>query len=320
MRSRSITLLGPQRREPTLAATVADLGLRGRLAAVTAGWEEREGEDQELSEHLGGRTSNLRLYERSEQVLAADPELHAAMRARHDLLRRAQELYRLRLEHAVDAARELLRRLEAESHPEHRELLAEEAREAVVAVRALDDQHVERLRGVHAQFQERWAPLARPHVARHREELGAELARAEAVCIAGGHVAILLNRLRLFGMLELFGRRPLIAWSAGAMALSERVVVFHDSPPQGAGVAEVLEVGLRAFRGLVPLPHADKRLRLEDRTRVSYFAQRFAPDVCALLVKGARLDWDGERWSAAAGTRRLRTDGSCVAIHDEAAA
>ena len=314
-----VTLLGPQRREPTLGAVVESLGLRGRLATITAGWEEREDEDRELSEHLGGRALNLEVHARGEEVYARDPELFGAMRARHDLLRRAQELYRLRLEHGMEAARELLRRCQAETQPAHLALVRQEADEAIAAVRALDAEHQRRIERVHLEFESRWRPREREHVRRHREALARELEGCEAVCVAGGHVTVLLNRMRLLGLHELWGARPLIAWSAGARVRAERVVLVHDSPPQGPGNAELLEVGLRAHRGLVPLPHADKRLRLEDRTRVSLFARRFGPQVCAVLVQGARLDWDGARWRGAPGTRRLCEDGNLADCGEQVA-
>ena len=120
---------------------------------------------------------------------------------------------------------------------------------------------------------------------------------------------MLLNRLRLFDFLGLAGNCPVIAWSAGAMAVSERVVLFHDSPPQGAGNPEVLDAGLGLGRQLVALPHARRRLRLGDPLRVSLFARRFAPSTCAVLEEGARLDWDGAGWCAAPGTVGLEKRG-----------
>jgi len=103
--------------------------------------------------------------------------------------------------------------------------------------------------------------------------------------------------------------RGVVAWSAGAMALSERVVLFHDSPPQGAGDPEVLDAGLALCRQLVALPHARERLRLEDPVRVALFARRFAPATCVVLDSGARLDWDGVGWTAGAHTQRLERRG-----------
>ena len=55
-----VVLLGPQRTQPTLNQAVASVRAHGPLATITAGWEEREGEDQEMRDHLGGRTINLR--------------------------------------------------------------------------------------------------------------------------------------------------------------------------------------------------------------------------------------------------------------------
>lgn len=302
----TVTLIGPQRTEPTLAAVVESLGLRGRLAAITAGWEEREGEDQELRDHLGGRVVNLRVHERCERVYEADAELHGALRARFDRQRRLQELYRVRLAHALDAARTLLARRADASLAE---LIGPACEEALQSVRELDARHLAHVQEIHAAFEARWRPAERPEVARARKEIARELEDCEALCIAGGHVKVLLERVRLLGIAGLIGARPLIAWSAGAMVVCARVVLFHDSPPQGAGSAEVLETGLALAPGVVALPHADKRLRLGERARVELFARRFAPDLCAVLVRGARLDWDGSRWCGAENTRALGTHG-----------
>ncbi|MCC7012562.1 MAG: Type 1 glutamine amidotransferase-like domain-containing protein [Planctomycetes bacterium] len=307
----NVVLLGPQRLQPTLKDAVDSLGVRGRIASVTAGWEEREREDQELAAHLHNRTYNLGLFERTEDVYRCDPELATAMRARHDRLRKLQELYRVRLSHLMEAARELLRR---ESLPGYAGLIEPEVRGAIDAVRRLDDEHVQRVREVHVEFAQRWKPQEREHVARHRREIKDVLDSSSALCIAGGHVAILLNRLRLFGVLDLLREQPILAWSAGAMVVTERVVVFHDRPPQGAGDAEVLEVGLSAVQGVVALPHADKRLHLDDRTRVALFARRFEPAVCAALWPCTRMDWRDGRWSGQSGTRKLTTSGELLEV------
>jgi hypothetical protein len=98
------------------------------------------------------------------------------------------------------------------------------------------------------------------------------------------------------------------------MVLSERIVVFHDSPPQGAGNAEVLEAGLGAFQGVLPLPHARRRLQLSDRARVSLFSRRFEPAQCVALDEECRVEWDGSAWSAPSGTRRLTPEGTLVEV------
>ncbi len=298
-----IILLGPQRLRPILDRVVADQGIDGRIAAITAGWQEREAEDDELAEHLSGRTVNLCLYQRAEQVFAADPELAEAYRARQDLLKRARELYRLRLDHAMAAVRDLMRR---DGEPEW---LEAEQREAFEVVRQLDNGHVKRAREVHAEFSKKWTLHKRPAVRRHRRELAKLLAGCDAVAVAGGHVAVLLNRLRLFGMDQLFGDLPVLAWSAGAMALARRVVLFHDSPPQGFGNAEVLEAGLGLYRRILPMPHARRRLELGNHRRVQELARRFAPRICVPMDNGDYLKIDGSSLWAEAPMRRLTVQG-----------
>ena len=53
-----VILLGPQRK-PTVDAVARALSLDGPVATITAGWQEREPDDAELSALLGGRTASL---------------------------------------------------------------------------------------------------------------------------------------------------------------------------------------------------------------------------------------------------------------------
>jgi len=296
-------LLGPQRFDPFVARVLDDLGADGPVAAITAGWQEREEEHDELRDHVRRPVDNLALYRRADEAFRDDPELFAAVRARQDRLRELQQVYRRRLAAALGSARELLAR---GGDPA---ILEPERADAIAAVRRLDDHHVGRVREVHDEFAAAWRPWERPAVARHRDELAARLRRASALLIAGGHVAILLNRMRLFGVLDLAGELPVVAWSAGAMTLTERIVLFHDSPPQGAGNAEMLDVGTGRCDGIVALPHASRRLRLDDRDRVAILARRMAPAISVALDPGARVDADDGRWSPAPGTRVLLPTG-----------
>jgi hypothetical protein len=315
-----VIVLGPQRLRPTLDRAIADLGFGPgqRFATVTAGWEEREPDDQELHEHLWKRTVNLRLFERSEAVLRAEPELAAAVRWRAERLRELQELYRVRLVHALAAAHELARR---EPKPHGHDLLEAERAAALEGLRTLDREHEERAAALRAEFEARARPIERAHLLRHRSELSAIVADCAALCVAGGHVAVLLEALRLFDFPALVGGRPLVCWSAGAMALSERVVLFHEDPPQGAGSSELLEAGLGLVPRLLPLPHAHRRLRLSDPERMALIARRFRPLVCTPLIEGDRVDWDGRRWrlprgpdAPGQGTQRVTEQGLLLGI------
>ena len=73
---RAVVLLGAQRFDPTLGEAVKDLGIKGRIATITAGWQEREEEDDDLEEHLaplGITTENLRLRAMTACIVPSTP-------------------------------------------------------------------------------------------------------------------------------------------------------------------------------------------------------------------------------------------------------
>jgi hypothetical protein len=301
-------LLGPQRHAITVTAELAALGRTGRIAAITAGWQEREAEDDELQDAIGHRAVNLRLHQRVDDVFAHDPELFAAHRARQDRLRQLQDLYRLRLARALDAAQDLFGRTAPA------ELIEPERDDAVAAIRTLDAHHLQRIRDIHAEFEATWKPGERDVLARHRQEVRAIVQDCAMIAIAGGHVATLLGRIRLLDVQSAFGDRPIVAWSAGAMVCCERVVLFHDRPPEGSGNAEILDEGLGLFPGVVALPHATRRLATDDLARMALFARRFAPAQCVCLDPRCRLGFAGGARVAGEGTRQIAQDGTLAAI------
>ena len=303
-----IILLGPQRRIPTFHSVLKALGVEGLVSVITAGWQEREGEVEELKGYANRDLTDLMLYHRSEEVFQRDPELFEAHRQRQTRLQELQRYYRLRLGHALEATRELLR--EEGDSP----LLASERRAALAIVRGVDRHHLRQICQIHADFQQIWRPVERPVVSVERRQLARLLQKSCALLIAGGHVASLLSRLRLFDLGGLLTDKPIIAWSAGAMALSEKIVLFHDHPPQGAGDAEVLDLGLGVFPRVLPLPHARRRLQLDDTLRVSLFAKRFAPMLCVTLDDGAIFHWDDERVSKAQSVSRLTRNGGLAVM------
>lgn len=301
-----VLLLGPQFRTPNLREALGRAGLRGPVATITAGWQEREGELGALEEHLGEHARDLRLYERAEAVFVREPALHKAYRARQNELRRLQDLYRVRLDHAKAAARELL------GSDDDSPLARKALRSAIADLRRLDTGHLRDIRTLHRRFDADWNTERRPVLAAQFAELERLIGAAGLVCIAGGHVAVLLNRLKLFGLERALRRKPVVAWSAGAMALAERVLLFHDHPPQGAGNAEVFESGLALVRGTVFLPHAATRLATSDTARIKLLARRLAPSTCYTLDDGCHLLWRRGELADAAGSQRLTRTGRFV--------
>jgi hypothetical protein len=304
MPPRAVVLLGPQRFDPSLGESVTKLGVTGRIAVITAGWQERESEDEELAAHLGGRTVNLRLHERAEDVFRADPELKAAHRERQEVLRHRQDFYRIRLEHSLDAERVIRQR----SAPA--DILADEDLASVEAIRSLDTWHLAQCARVRKDFEARCDRAESPVLARHRQEVAAAVHECEALAIAGGHVASLLNRLSLFEIAGLASGRVVFAWSAGAMAISPCVVLFHDDPPQGPGVSEVLDEGLGLAPHVVVFPEPERRLRLDHQPRIELLAKRFAPAHCLGFPPRSRVIWKGGRFSSPKGVLCLRRDGT----------
>jgi hypothetical protein len=302
--TRGVVLLGAQRFEPTLGEAVAELGVKGKIAAITAGWQEREEEDDDLKEHLGGRSVNLSLHARAEEVFRKDPEFAAVHRERQAILRHRQDFYRIRLQHALDAQHVI----DTRSAPE--DILEDEARASIEAIKEIDRVHLERCTRDWAEFDEKYKPLDRPAVKEQLAEIESIVADCEAIAIAGGHVASLLNRLRLFDIRSLARGKYVFAWCGGAMAISDRVILFHDSPPQGQGAAEVLDRGLRLAGDVVVLPQPEFRLKLDDREKIQTMARRFAPATCLAMPARSRVTWTSGGPSSPHGVTVLREDGT----------
>lgn len=313
-----LILLGPQRPEPNAPAALAACAAgieamvqqpgAGPVVVITAGWRHDESDEEVLKRHLGPEVAVLPLYAWFEVVMRDAPELRRAYRQRQDALMELKRQHRVRLNGALRVVHDLL----GVSNPHGIDQL-EAARQDV---RRIDAQLLAASDRIHAALGRPWdeAPLVR-----HMQERAAEiLGSARAIVMAGGHVGVLRNRLAFFGVGEAIaslnrGGTPIVAWSAGAMVLTERVILFYDDPPDGPSFPEILERGFGLVPELVMLPHARQRLRLEDQRRVELLAARFAPALCLGLENGAWLVHDTRGWSNR-GTPEaafwLRSDGT----------
>ncbi|MCA9737039.1 MAG: hypothetical protein R3E98_10235 [Gemmatimonadota bacterium] len=302
-RAAHVVLLGSQETQPTVGRWLDALGVRGDIATITAGWQEWEGDDARLGARLGERARDLRLYQRALRVWGRDRELadaHRQMQFRIRFLRRA---YNVRLARVMDAW------VQIRSLTGDEGVLSAEREHALGQLQELDRHNARRVAEIRAEYEERYTPGHRDAVRRECVDIARILDEVAAVFLDGGHVPVLLNRLRLFGMADSLARKPIFAASGGAMVLSRDLVLFHDSPPQGPGHAELSEAGLGLFPGVVVLPHGTRRLRLDDVDRVQRIARRFAPSICVLLDEESHVEWDG-RWWLPNGARRLMPDGS----------
>lgn len=294
--TQKIALLGPQAATPDVGAVVKDLGITGPVALVRAGYQERESDDDASVTALGVPAVNLTLHARGNDVFKNATEFATAYQARQQRLRHMQGFYRTRLEGTEEAAKRIsLRYVEPE-------LLAQEERVSVDQYRYLDHDHIERCRAVRAAFDTGWPANEVDLIAQHRQEVRDLMAPCEALVISGGHVASLLNRLQIFDVLAAFGDKPVIAWSAGAMVLTERIVLFHDYPPYGSDIAQVLDAGFGLVPGYVVLPDARRRVNFDAMAGIQRFARRMAPATCIAMDHGARMIFDGTELVSANAT------------------
>jgi hypothetical protein len=300
-----VVVLGPQRR-PTVDAVARSLGCTGPFATITAGWQEREPDDAELDALLGGRTANLRLHERWLDVLERDAEFATAELDHRAVLDELQGLYLMQLDAALGAVYAIAR---AGGRPRAK---AAALADAEAVVRLIDERHLRRIRTAHEDFWAAWAPQQRPVVAQHRAAVAGLLAASAALVVAGGHVGVLLRVLHLFGVLAGLPD-TVLAWSAGAMVLTERVVLYHDRAVQGPSHAEVYGDGFGLVHGAVLLPHARQRLLVDDATRMGVLARRFAPARCVVLDNGSRVDV-GPGDALPASTRVVCRDGRIAEV------
>lgn len=289
----NVVLLGPQRPDPNAAAALAEISGSGPVVVLAAGWRQDEAEEELLEGIVGPQAEVLPLYRWFDAVMRDDPTLREAYRARQDALIRHQALNRIRLGGALQAVHQLLEEPESEVQLAQLEL-------AQADVRRIDGDRVAACATAYADAGRPWdgAPLVQQLQAKAAEALQ----EARAIVLTGGHVAVLRNRIDFFGVGDVLRRQhaagtPIVAWSAGAMVLTERVVLFYDDPPDGSpAYPEVLDQGLGLVPGLVVLPHARQRLRLDDPRRVSLLAQRFAPATCVGLENGAWLALHQGQW------------------------
>jgi hypothetical protein len=267
---RNLILLGPQPHYAMLRKVLGQIPFSGPVGLITAGWETDEQQDFEIRQAVEAEVINLKLFARTEQLFQDDPELIQQLQHRQDELRLVRDVYNERLRRQAKTAHWLFH------HCPPNIDLNEERESAISMMQQLDQQHFDHSSRIIDRFEIRLQTHARPLVIEHRRELASILSRCGLLLIAGGHVAIILNRLQIFGIFESTPAIPIIAWSGGAMALAEQIVFYHDSLPQSLKEAEVLRPGLGLYHRVLPLPDARTRLNLTDRIRVELFARRFA--------------------------------------------
>lgn len=297
-------LLGPQQPFVNLGVAVKKAGIPDApMAVISSGWQEAEGDTDIVFEQVQRPLHDLTPYQRAEQLSANFPLFAQAYRERQDHLRDLQRLYRLRCKQLTIAARSTLRAAASA------DMLAAEQDHAMEQVRELDRHHLRSIEAIHSRYDRHFDELTGGEIARHTQEIVGLLKQCESILITGGNVMILLNRLRLFGIDQMLGNKHLVAWSAGAMILSETVVLFHDKTPLARRDPEIVSAGCAVLPGYVFLPDARRRLRTKDNVRTRLMCRRFEPSKCVTLDNGAGLLFKGEQLEIADKVKVMTHEG-----------
>lgn len=274
-----LTVLGPERPDPQLPTVLDRLGARGPLALVSAGWRYDEDRDEPLVAAVGRTVHNLRLYQAWQDLERDAPELAAAWARKQALLKGVKERYRVVLRHALAVAQELWSPRGSDAWYSL----------GVRALREADEAFLAEADRLHADFADQVRPDRHPLVRAVQARISDVLAGCDTVLVAGGHVGVLRNRMSFFGLDRMLRHHRVVAWSGGAMVLTDRVLLYHDHTPSGHGAAELLDRGLGLVSGVIYLPHARMRLDLADQRNLAILAARLAPAELITLENGAVL-------------------------------
>jgi len=294
-------LLGPQRFRTTVGSTVRTVAPEGAIVTVTAGWRDRESDTDELDAILEGRSRHLHLYGRLSEVLEADQRFAEAALTHRDAVDELAGIYSLRLQRALDSVYAVQRRVV------RTDLAAAALADGVRVVQSIDRWYLETLDQTHGELSATADGRPSESIQRHRSEVAEAIEQAGAIVIAGGHVGVLLRCMTLF-QVNPPPELPVVAWSAGAMSLTDRVVLYNDRGPSGVTGPEVWDRGLGRAPRIVAMPHARRRLGMDDPMVLQILARRFDDARCLLLDDGARVDL-GPNGELPAGARVIGDDG-----------
>ena len=235
-------------------------------------------------------------------VLDKDEHFAAAARLFRDRRDELRAFYGIRLQAAIDA-------VQAVAHRSSLHAIGPVALEsAIEGVRAVDAWYAAELAELYGSVRATAPRDESGTIGWHRGEIAALLDDCVGVVIAGGNVRTLLATLRVFDV-TISPELPVIAWSAGAMALTDQIVLFHDHAPHGVTAPEVFDRGLGRLPGVIALPHAKRRLHLEDHERMSVLARRFPDHRLTLLDDGSVVRFPDGATDLPSGARYLALDG-----------
>ncbi|AKT37862.1 Type 1 glutamine amidotransferase-like domain-containing protein [Chondromyces crocatus] len=310
-------LLGSRHADPEVAAS-------RRVLLVTAGWAENEHDEGHVKRALNqlGLPSaweagydrahvNLSLLAELNDLCRRAPELSEAWSALRKAEQTARRFYLEHNAHLLALFRRALRdakQLDPDltvprllsrdgptggSHPLERHALAQQLRQALSTLEANDDHLFHLLTEIEHRAFDASGAAYHPGWRATRERLEQRILEASTLLLFGGRLDLLLDGLRFFRLREPLAealRRgaQIVAMSAGAMSLCERVIVYDDFAETPRDF-QLYDRGLGLVRDLQLFPHCMERIQTDDPDNLAYLARRFRHQACIGLNQRSYL-------------------------------
>lgn len=297
-------LLGPQRPITNLDSVFKQAAIpEGPIAVISTGWQEAEGDIDDVYQLVQRPLIDLKLYHRAEEIFHKDENFLKTYRVRQDQLKELQRLYHARLRQMMNATRKMYKATGST------DLIAVAQEHAMHQLRELDKHHLSRIADVYNDYAESLTDEQTNLIEEQKNSINESIKECSTVLITGGNVLIMLNRLQMFDMKDLLASRHIVAWSAGAMVLSDLIVLYHERNPLGRRDPEVVGPGMGILPKRIFLPDANTRLRESDHIRLGIFSQRFAPSECITLNNGSHLCIAEKQVQTAVGIETITSAG-----------
>jgi peptidase E len=310
-------LLTSRHADPEVAAS-------RRALLVTAGWAEGEHDEAHVkrainaiglsSLHDGGfdRTLvNLSLHAELTDLLDRAPPLAEAWAELRRAEQTARRFYLEHNAHVLALFRRTLREAKAlepdltlprlmtgdgpaaGGRPLVRYALARELAQAFRTLEANDDHLFALLGEIERRAFDSAGVTYDPAWRAARARLESRILSASSILMFGGRLDLLLDGLRFFRLREPLAealRRgaQIVAMSAGAMALCERIIVYDDFAATLRDF-QLYDRGLELVRDIQLFPHCMERIQTDDADNLAYLARRFRHHACVGLNQRSYL-------------------------------
>jgi peptidase E len=187
--------------------------------------------------------------------------------------------------------------------------------QALATLEANDDHLVELLDEIEQRAFDASGLAYHPAWRAAQARLERRILSANTIMLFGGRLDRLLDALRFFRLRDALGealRRgaQIVAMSAGAMVLCERVIIYDDLAATRRDF-QLYDRGLALVRDIQLFPHCTERIQTDDPDNLAYLARRFRHHACVGLNQRSFLLFEP-------GPRRATSVGEddCVVVFD----